>query len=115
MGRDISKNYTLQKGKIKGSAWTFSTNAMPRPEDNLLGYLFYINGFLLGRWLNPSDYANGKFLINSLKEYKNNITNENYLRASNSIIISRNRSYNKGYITQFEINKKLTINKKTYN
>ena len=112
MGRDISQKYTFQKGKIKGYALTFDKYAMPIPEDNLLGYLFYINGFLLGRWLNPSDYANGKFLINSLKECKNNITNENYLKESESIIINRNRSYNKGYITQFEINKELIKKKK---
>ena len=116
MGRDISKNYTLQKGKIKGSAWYLSEAPEPDIQKNLLGYLFYINGFLLGRWLKSSDYSNGKFLINSLKTAGKNINSNNkeYLEESNKISISRNRSHNNNkenpYITNFEKEKKLIKN-----
>jgi len=113
MGRDISKNYTLQKGRIKGSSWFLVRTNIPVRDDNLLGYLFYINGFLLGRWLKPSDYANGKFLINSLKKTEMNINSNNnkYSNEINKRTINRkNRTYNQGYMTNFETDKKLIRN-----
>jgi hypothetical protein len=118
MGRDVSKNYTLQQGKIKGYAWYLNEAPMPSPENNLLGYLFYISGFLLGRWLKRSDYSNGKFLINALKKAGKNInsTNETYLEGINNVKINRNTQYNQNknnknpYITNFEKTQKLIRN-----
>lgn len=105
MGREVKEGMG-QSGLIKGSNM-FSRSPVPDYTKNLLGYLFYINGYLLGKWLNMYDYSNGKYLMNKLLKIGNN--NYNIDKMDNNAFIKEGQkiTYNRGlysnkYITNFE-------------